>query len=76
MFTLCVAYIGRELLPMWLDYTIIWNNYYDELLRVDDPYVEYPRPHYLGKALNVQYFDGHVARARYPILESNWVYDQ
>jgi len=76
MFVFCVAYIGRELLPMWVDDTIVWSAYYDDVLRVDDPYSDFPRPHYLGKAINVLYFDGHVARARYPIPESNWYYDQ
>jgi prepilin-type N-terminal cleavage/methylation domain-containing protein/prepilin-type processing-associated H-X9-DG protein len=76
MFVFCVAYIGRELLPLWVDDTIIWSNYYEGVLRVDDPYCDYPRPHYLGKGLNVLYFDGHSARVRYPIMEADWYYDQ
>jgi prepilin-type N-terminal cleavage/methylation domain-containing protein/prepilin-type processing-associated H-X9-DG protein len=76
MFVFCVAYTGRELLPMWLDDTIVWNDYYDALLRVDDPFLDYPRPHYMGKAVNVTYFDGHVARTKYPIPDSNWYYDE
>jgi prepilin-type N-terminal cleavage/methylation domain-containing protein/prepilin-type processing-associated H-X9-DG protein len=76
MFVFCVAYVGRDLLPMWIDDTIVWNDYYDGLLRVDDPYLDYPRPHYLGKAVNVLYFDSHVARTKYPIPEANWYYDQ
>jgi len=76
MFVFCVAYIGRDLLPLWVDDTIIWNNYYDQLLRVDDPYNDFPRPHYRGKGLNVLYFDTHAAYARYPIPEPNWSYDQ
>jgi prepilin-type N-terminal cleavage/methylation domain-containing protein len=76
MSVFCVAYIGRELLPLWVDYTVIWNIYWDNLLQAGDPYCDYPRPHYSAKALNVQYFDGHSARARYPVEDANWVYDQ
>jgi prepilin-type N-terminal cleavage/methylation domain-containing protein len=76
MFVFCVAYTGRELLPLWVDDTIIWNNYYEGILRVDDPYCDFPRPHYLGKAINVLYFDSHSARARYSIEDANWYYDQ
>ena len=72
MFVFCVAYKGPYPLPMWLDDTIIWAAHYDALLPPDDPAVEYPRPHYLGKALNVMYFDGHVGRTKYPIPEDNW----
>jgi prepilin-type N-terminal cleavage/methylation domain-containing protein/prepilin-type processing-associated H-X9-DG protein len=76
MFVFCVAYIGRELLPLWLDDTIVWSAYYDGVLRPDDAFSDYPRPHYLGKAINVQYFDGHAAREKYQILDPNWYYDQ
>ena len=76
MFVFCVAYNGPALLPMWIDDTIIWDSYYDALLPPNDPKIQYPRPHYAGKALNVLYFDGHVARTKYPIPDSSWQWDQ
>lgn len=75
MFVFDVAYNGPALLPMWLNDTIIWDSYYDALLPANDPRVTYPRPHYLGKALNVLFFDGHVARTRYPIPAVSWRWD-
>jgi len=76
MFVFDVAYNGPYLLPMWIDDTIIWDSYYDALLPPNDPKVNYPRPHYLGKALNVLYLDWHVARTKYPIPDSYWQWDQ
>jgi prepilin-type N-terminal cleavage/methylation domain-containing protein/prepilin-type processing-associated H-X9-DG protein len=76
MFVFDVAYTGPDLLPMWIDDTTIWDDYYDNLLLPNDPTISFPRPHYAGKALNVFYFDGHVARTRYPIPASDWYWDQ
>lgn len=75
IFVVDVAFNGRALLPMWINDTIIWDSYYDALLPPNDPRVTYPRPHYLGKALNILYFDGHVARTKYPIPTLSWQWD-
>lgn len=76
MFVFDVAYNGPALLPMWINNTTIWYDYYDALFPANDPAIQYPRPHYAGKALNVLYFDGHVDRRKYPIPDSYWHWDQ
>jgi prepilin-type N-terminal cleavage/methylation domain-containing protein len=76
MFVFCVAYNGPVQLPMWINNTIIWSQYYDQLLPANDPATEYPRPHYVGRAFNVTWFDAHVGRRMYPVLDPDWYWDR
>lgn len=70
------AYVGTATLPMWFNTTISWSSYYDDLFPPDDPSINYPRPHYGGKAVNVLYFDSHAERTKYPIPDENWHWDR
>ncbi|AHF92765.1 N-terminal cleavage protein [Opitutaceae bacterium TAV5] len=69
-----VAYTGTLDLPLWKYNTMIWARNYDEQFSPETPGT-YPRPHYEGRAVNLLFYDGHVARHAYPLPERFYHWD-
>lgn len=70
----CLAYTGSYLPDIWRYDTAIWGKHYDTLYPPGSGSA-YVRPHFEERAVNVLYFDGHVAASPYPLPEAAYQYD-
>jgi len=63
-----ITYIGTARFDLWKNNNNTWGNTYDlTSYPPPDRVGLYPRPHYDNQAVNILYYDGHVAMARYPL---------
>jgi prepilin-type N-terminal cleavage/methylation domain-containing protein len=70
-----VAYVGPTALGLWSNDTCNWLRIYDITNFPPTSPENYPRPHYKNKGLNLLYYDGHTARADYPLPDAAYFYD-
>lgn len=63
-----ISYTGTAQFDLWQNNNNFWGDTYDlSGVTSYDKVSDYPRPHYDNKAVNILYYDGHVAVGTYPL---------
>jgi|GEM_PF-1330731 len=62
----CVAYTGPTTSKIWTYGECLWGERIEKLYPPEDPGI-FPRPHFDNQAVNILYYDGHVAKTPYPL---------
>ena len=70
----CIAYTGPNNLGLWDYWESIWHSAADAA-NPAGAVNNYPRPHFKGKAINMLYYDGHVASTPCPLPPTAFLFN-
>lgn len=72
-----IIYTGPAQFELWKNNNNFWGDTYDlTSYPPPDQVGAYPRPHYDNRAVNILYYDGHVAMAKYPLPPGAYYLDE
>ncbi len=70
----CIAYTGPIRYALWTPNEALWTKRADQNTQPNGN-LNFNRPHYNGKAIQLLYSDGHAGKAQYPLDPLVWHFD-